>query len=476
MSLHIKNRKNKIITIVLCILFIFSVLFTAKVTERVSRTYLNGDVSADLLLGNLLSKSHEILSKDWYYSNEPLIYRAELIFSLLFHFISDWTTVRVIGTLILQTLLVLSFTYMMIAAGQNKNKILLGNALLLLPFSMIYAKFILYHIYYTSFAIIGFMMAGFFFSFLKYYQSDRKEKAYAYLFILLVFAYISSLQGLRMLISFIIPFCLIVFCHILRESLCGDNDPELLGQMKRFQAWLIPAVGMLFAAVLGYVTYVFYIMRYFSCHDIGNRRTVFITAENLMSVVRNIFLQFGYRNNLPINSPIGMLSVCCVFSVAYFFLGFVSSARKNITNRSFPEVVMREMMFYGFFCVMLVNLMTNDMLFENYLLPSAAWIVPMICSCFDLATEGLTVRRCLNYICVVLMLANGILNNLAYLDHPIASPIRINAQNGHIKQSQKALEFIESNGYTYGLADHWYASVITELTDGLPVSSFVSGQ
>lgn len=82
---------------------------------------LSSDMSSELVLANLLSKENALLSNKWIYSTELRVINTQVVYSILFHFFSDWSLVRALGNLIMLIGLVISGCFMLCMVGINKK-------------------------------------------------------------------------------------------------------------------------------------------------------------------------------------------------------------------------------------------------------------------------------------------------------------------------------------------------------------------
>ena len=78
---------------------------------------LSSDMSSELVLANLLSKENALLSNKWIYSTELRVVNTQVVYSILFHFFSDWSLVRALGNLIMLIGLVISGCFMLYMVG-----------------------------------------------------------------------------------------------------------------------------------------------------------------------------------------------------------------------------------------------------------------------------------------------------------------------------------------------------------------------
>lgn len=464
------NSKKNIITIILIITLILVSLLSVKVTVRLSHVYLDGDTSADMLLANHLYKTGGIMSKDWYYGSEPRIIHNQLAFTPLFNFFSDWTTVRIIGILILQLILVTSYAYMMKKAEMSIQSILLGMILLLLPYNSFYGRFVLYQVFYITYLSYSFLLIGLLFSVIRSWNKNEKFKTFFRCLLLFMLSFITCLQGFRPFVTTIIPLLLLIYIQVILNSLQSSNNLKsiILSNSK----WLFTSFGILFFGLAGVLAYKFYILTNYSCMNYADITTNFISTENFRLVIYNIIRQFGFRENLSVTSIIGLLSILSIYTAGYTFINsFHAVFTKEEKFVIKPKSILRGMMITSFFCIIIVNLLTNDMLVERYMLPASVWMIPLICISFNSKDTKISTKWLLNIFCIITFSANGFLNSAVFLERPEISDITIKSASYYPKKLEKAIRFLTENEYTYGIADHWIASVITELTDGLPVSS-----
>ena len=182
-------RGNKFL---LGIILITEIALLTYATWRWGELHLDSDDSAEMILSELLSRSGEIVSKNWYYSTEIRVLNTQLIMGTLFHFFTDWHVVRTVGTGILLVILVESFLFLC-KATQIGEELMCFTPLLIWPFSPVYQDIVLFGLYYIPHLCIIFLTLGLIL--------NRKEERRKIRFgILLVLAFIAGLGGIRMLV------------------------------------------------------------------------------------------------------------------------------------------------------------------------------------------------------------------------------------------------------------------------------------
>lgn len=82
---------------------------------------LDSDMSSELILGNVLSKEHGILTDKWMYSTELCVLNIQLIYQMLFLFTNNWHIVRCVSSILSFVILFLCFYYLMCQLGFKKS-------------------------------------------------------------------------------------------------------------------------------------------------------------------------------------------------------------------------------------------------------------------------------------------------------------------------------------------------------------------
>ena len=136
------------------------ILLTLYMDVYVARNVLDGDVSDFLYCGNIFAREKDLFSTNYYYSTEVRPLDLSSVFSFFFLLTGQWTLVRVLGTITVQTIYALSFLFMTRQAGLSRKTRVTVAALSLLPFSIPYARIVLYHLYYTLYLANMFFIIG----------------------------------------------------------------------------------------------------------------------------------------------------------------------------------------------------------------------------------------------------------------------------------------------------------------------------
>ncbi len=438
---------------------------------------IEGDAATEMVLANYLSYSHELLTKEWVYSNELRVLFQQLIFTPLFSVLSDWSEVRFAGTLIMQALMLISFVFMMSRADYGRNSILPGCVMLLLPYCVVYGRIGLYQALYLPYITIGFFIVGLLISAVRYSKESKKALWFISLAFLCILTFLACLNGIRTVVEVLIPvmFVLLVHAFITDSYLIGGDKKETVS------LWVSAAV-MLVSGLAGFLVNKLILSEIYSIADFTDR-TLAVRTYFHPSIWECILHQFGYRTNIPLISLTGLLSLCGLFVAFYCCYRSVSSFTDKEPDLS--KILFRRMMLFCTVCIALEMILIENLeISTRYFISASVWMVPLLCSYADefLSGEGLLPKKCAYFLCIGIILVNGYFNMLFFLNPdgiakqtyeglPETNPKLV----GDLKRS---MDFLTENDYDFGFAPFWTAATITEKTDGkIPVSAiWVYGQ
>lgn len=151
------------------------ILITVYMDVYVAQHILDADTSEDVYHGWIIAQQHNPFTRDVYFSTELRLLDVASVFALFFPFTSDWTLVRILGSIAMQAWYVISFLYLCRQAGLRRSGAVFGAGLLLLPFSTPYARVVLYHLYYILYAANAFGCWGLRFGYSGCGRSRRRK-------------------------------------------------------------------------------------------------------------------------------------------------------------------------------------------------------------------------------------------------------------------------------------------------------------
>ena len=468
------SKRTNLLTICLSILLICTFMISFRVTSRVSRAILDGDASAELVLSEHLSKTNHLLDKDWYYSTELRVLYNQIVFAFLFKFISDWTKVRIYGTMILQLILIISFAYMMYQAipsgnGNKKvNTILVGCILLLLPYCLCYGENVLYHFYYIPNIVISFLAVGLLCYVVNHSEHYSETPPHthnisyiAHFTLLLLLSFVSTFSGYRQILILFLPLFFVTALHFIRTEDTAEKNA--------YQRWIRPIIFMLLAALCGLCINLFVLKNHYTFSNYAEDiYLVNLSADKIIEQLNFILSEFGYQSSVSLFTVQGILSLFGLFICA-FCLICGCNALFTDNSEEISTMILRSMMIPGICFIFLSDLLTDMVTYERYYLPVIVWIIPMLVSRFYTVTEKNPIRDAAFILCISGLFFNGIYNMGAYYGRFPNNSIESKAM--FVSSLQDCAQYISDNNYDYGITTFWEAAVITELTDGIPVSN-----
>lgn len=156
-----REKTEKAFVIFGKVMLVAVVILNAWLTYKCYFNFLRSDDSSELVMSRLLSKEGGILSGNWYYSTELEILNTQLVYSLLFHFTSDFKFVRIAGQIILTILFLGSYYFCLYSMDSQKaeNRFWKTAFLTILPISSAWIYLIM-KAYYIPITGIGFLALG----------------------------------------------------------------------------------------------------------------------------------------------------------------------------------------------------------------------------------------------------------------------------------------------------------------------------
>lgn len=474
-----KLRIPALIVRVLCI----ALLIVCAVTSVVNLTsvcgrLLDSDAASELVLAHTLaSRGQFVLSPDWVYSTELRVLNTQLIYAPLFWLFSDWTTVRLVGALLLELAMLASYAFFARQARMSFNSWCVTASALLLPYSVAYGRIVLYHTYYIPHIALGFLLVGLYLSLAHAEPKTRKTGCIVRTVLMGVLALLAGLGGVRQLMITCAP---LVAASVLQAMLEERPDSEPL--LKRTKA---PLYALLLSACcgIGYLVNAKVLSKLFTFQDYTVQTVMTPDHATLNSIVLAFLRQFGFDESMQLFSLPGIASIGVVLMCLIAVVVGVHVIRRSEDARA------RFVQLYAMFAVatmFLVLLLVNgDFNFMLYLLPVGVW-VPAALGKADLnkaeeakpslrdnllgsASPNLTMTKLVAGVAVIPLLLNG-LQYGAFFRDPNGSGYTYDGLNyvetDDLARLSEPVDFLLENGCTMGYATFWNANIVTEMTDG----------
>ena len=286
------------------IFFAAVILLTIGMDVFIAHNILDGDASEYLYRGLIIAQERNPFTNAMYGTTEVRLLDVNAVFGLFFLFSDDWSLVRICGTLLVQALYVLSFFFLCRRAHIGSLRVrAIAAALLLLPFSVPYARIVVYHLYYALYLTNAFWMVGFTL-WLMEVRSARKAVLPAILLAALWF-YV-GLNGVRHMMILGAPMLAFAAVQVLltlrryrweNGRLLGEEPSFFRSDAMRL-VWILMGSCLFFA--IGYVLNIKVLLPFYDISDASS--TFFFPAEKPehYTSIFNAWLSFrthGARRN-----------------------------------------------------------------------------------------------------------------------------------------------------------------------------------
>ena len=451
----------------LFVLLLFTMAITAVINFHVSRHVLDDDAVAELMLADALRREKSLYSNDFYYSTEYFV-QNQLIFGILFNIFDGWANVRFIGTCIIQLIYLASFVYMMSQSGLDRKAVLVSAVLIMLPFTVVYGRTVLYHVYYVCNFLPTYLLIGLFFSFLQRPDASRPSKIIRFILIILI-SFLSCLLYIRQVFLTMIPVIGCLFFYLVSHS----------DQKKTpWARWMLIPLVMLIVGGAGMLCNSHFLIPSMKLYQQTEQNLNVLSPSAWGPILAAFFTQFGFRTGVKMFSLVGILSLgglfCSVVQVYSSCSDLVQKSKADIR-----QYLMRAMLPVS----LLVNLVVfifGDIPFRlqadysRYLLPASVWIIPYLCTRLKMEESLPHIKRIIYLVCFVFFVGNSLFNGFSFLNSKnFGQPYDgISYDNPHLADDlQPSIEFIRAHDYHYGYAFAGVANTLVELMNGFPVVS-----
>lgn len=425
------------------VLLIAAFLVLCVFQNRYMDAMLSSDDASELVLSKLLSENGGILSSEWYYSTEIRVLNAQIIWSVLFHFIGSWHVVHLLGNIICFGILLLCL-WGFCRKFQLQRAFPVLGAFLLIPVADLYYAFVLQNVCYIPYIATVFVM---FAGLVCYVERSSAIKARAMLAFIAVFSIVNGMGGARQLLTFYLPFAIAVIIYVMFGAEGKAPARRPLG---------LYMLVSLFSAAVGYMINSRFLSHRYFFAQYGDIRYSTFSWDRVIEVVNGWLNTLGYKSGGKLFSVTTLFNVTAgitVVLVVYSIVGILKDTGSRWQARLFA-------LYYAaaFSAYILLYSMTDMDYSDRYNLPVTACSYVLIfmyfCGRFEHCTKerrqviaGLTVFT-------LLLVGCGIFNYYprmrGYQDNP-----RKDAVTAAVDQ-----------GYTCGYATFWNANISTELSDG----------
>lgn len=406
--------------------------------------FLSSDDASELVLAHLLAtdKSEMILSRKWYYSTEIRVLNAQIIWSILFHFMSSWHWVHLVGNGILVLMLLASLFYLCKKLNIKQLFPILG-CFICLPVSDLYYAFILQNVCYIPYVITIVLLLALLFSY-------SEDKRWYYGVIAVVFSLMNGMGGMRQLLTFYIPLFLATICFFML-----DKKKEACSKELSVPIWIFTVMNVA-AAGLGYVINSKILSRYFLFAQYENLRFTPFSIERVVNMMNGWLNVLGYK----VGGRVFSVATLCNAAAGITFLLLIVYIIKILCGKFFYDWKIRFLAWFylcGFVAFTLLYAFTDMDLVDRYFLPLSAcsYLLIFLGIKEEAGMENKAFIRSIG-LCMFSLLIVG---NAFFNYYP-----RIKGYVGNPRKD--AVMAAVDAGYEKGFATFWNANISTELSDG----------
>lgn len=474
------KKKIDVSLIVSFIFFSLCCIVTILLINGTATIILDSDASSEMVLANLLSQKNQILTTSWAYSTELRVLNTQLVFGLLFKFFTDWGVVRSIGTLILHGILVGSYYFFTRQAKLSLKTFFITGGLLLIPFSVTYARIVLIHSYYIPHLAIGFLVLGLIFA-LGNNKSKKSLKTF-YLVCLCILSFLSGLGGIRQFLVTFVPLGMTCFLLLVLSGGFQSFASTTIQQRKftlvafkslystlEMKNFIHSCIAFLFA-FSAFLVNKFILSTLFIFETFDDLQIIFPQLGQLKLVAKDFFEIFGYQKWTPLSTMEGKLSMLSVAGIVILG-GLVLYLLFNIKKIKQPAWKMILTFFTVTMGLNFITFMVTQRMLSLYHIPVAIYLFPIIAILLEkLDLSFSKLRKGIVLISIMTLLLNTrVVYDYLMTQSEDSKLFYFGLQHNSIHDVRNitpAAQFLQDNNYRFGYATFWNTNIVTELTDG----------
>jgi len=408
---------------------------------------IDDDAPSELVLSELLVEEGTLLSENWYYSTEIKILCPQLIYNILFLFLDDWSTIRVVGNGILYFLLLISSYYLCVQINK-KNVFPILGIFLLSPISLFWFNYTLYGAFYIPCIMISILFVALNFHFIN---TDIKYKKYLICIFGGLLSFFTGLGGLRQLLLLYIPLVIAGLIVVLVD-LYKEPVKEWINQKQvKFFVYTLIMSGFAFFGVLVNSSY---LSKKYSFVQYESIMYTSIQWERILDVLEGLITTFGYKWGRPIFSVVTFHNLLAVVFALATIVSIIYLL-KRIVDLSYEKKIM--ICFYVVALLIFTALfVVTDMTYaENYAYPIIVFTIPVIAIFWQEAGISTKLKKFIYVVAAITLVLNALLVYDEYKTVDSTEDLR------------EIVSLLQQEGYYNGYSNGWdCGNSLTELSDG----------
>ena len=421
-------------------------------------TYLNSDMSAEIILARQQANSGHLIETNWLHSTEIHTIHMNLLYALSFLFTDSYFAARVIGNTIGFVLGMAAHVYLCRKMGLSYGCALCTTALLPLAASVLYAANMTvagYYIVHLSFAYLG---TGLWLSSAQH--ARRRGKGLLLLLGFLAFFVVEGLMSVRYVLCFACPM---LVTGVLDMIFAPEESHSLRDVHGRF--FVVTMLGFA-ACVAGYV-FSEIVYPHVFVSGVGAASSFLfnpLDGQQMLDTLMVIFADFlkllGWRGSVALFSAEGIVNLCVA---AMLVLGTIMTVRvyRSLKERDAASRAQKRLMRYAVYAV-LVNLFcfvfVKGTYLNRYLIVAILFLIPMLAVVLQRERNKRLWGMFVLVLCVGLGLSSVVLLRDTVRQEKVAR------ENG--QKMMDAADYLLEKGYTHGYGTFWLVRLMEERTEG----------
>lgn len=427
------------------IMLVAVILLNAWMTYKYYYNFISSDDASELILSRILASDGGILSKNWHYSTELRILNTQLIFSVLFRFISDFKTVRILGQIIMTCILMLSYYFCLSSIDREfaRERFWKTAFLLALPIGWSWI-FLVMKMYYVPHVAITFFAFGFACQMQKEDMDSKKRTLILICGGLL--AFIACMEGIRHLQLVYLPLALSTV-WMLWNSL--ENNGWNVKNIHISRGGLANLCWLCCAAA-GYLVNTKVLSKVYFFKSFEDKKfTEVLGFENIQQVMNGLLEILGYTGEKEMLSAGGICNAIAIV-LACFLIIFLVSIAVNMKKYEQEDQLILSFIILSFALSMFIYIGLNSV--------EPRWVMvcvaPMVLLFMFLEGFQFLKRYVLlgGIYCIALLLGGNIYHEIKVYDRN--------------EDMRNVYDFVMENDYTFGYSTFWSGNLLTELTNG----------
>lgn len=446
----LKIIKNNIYLLLMAFMFLFWIIL--QVVKPYSMT--TGDTGAMFLLSDSLSKSFSIFPTNYYYPTEFRLLWTSTFYAPLMMFIDDFNTVRIIGNIILYSIIMLAYIYIFKILNINYKYAYLALFLFFIPISNHYMYISMFNSFYLTFYFSYLLIIGLFF-----HQIRTEKKSYLLLFIYVLFIFYISLNSIRTLLFFLLPAFASSVLLLLIQIIYKKYN------YKYVYSYIFYSFISVISSILAYIFQHNVLKRYayvynYIYHANISENLLNFNFNNIKTMINQIFSIYYWDNIISIASNISLIIFILISLYIVFYLLY--------TNKTLPIQFILYFVLISIVEQIILIIFVNDLYSARYFYISYIFI-PIIIALYINYKHTNFKNKIINYILVISLFIHGVcvIYN-TYTDNPRAklSTYIYVLEDNEITSFNNIINYLLDKKITYGYGYHDPAHIIYELSNG----------